>query len=65
LLRLAILLHQGRDADAVVEPEIKANKFMLELVFPDGYLDSRAMTVLNLESEKNLFDVACYDLNFK
>jgi exopolyphosphatase/guanosine-5'-triphosphate,3'-diphosphate pyrophosphatase len=65
LLRLAILLHLGRDADAVVEPEIKANKFLLELVFPDRYLDTHAMTVLNLESEKNLFDVACYDLNFK
>jgi exopolyphosphatase/guanosine-5'-triphosphate,3'-diphosphate pyrophosphatase len=65
ILRLAILFHQGRDAEVVVEPKIKASKFSLELEFPDDYLDTHAMTVMNLESEKVALSAACYELEFK
>jgi exopolyphosphatase/guanosine-5'-triphosphate,3'-diphosphate pyrophosphatase len=65
ILRLAILFHQGRDAEVVVEPKIKASKFSLELEFPEDYLDTHAMTVMNLESEKVALNAACYELKFK
>ena len=67
ILRLSILFHQGRDPDAssVVLPKITASKFSINLEFPKGYLDDHPMTVLDLESEKNLLDAACYELNFK
>jgi exopolyphosphatase/guanosine-5'-triphosphate,3'-diphosphate pyrophosphatase len=65
ILRLAILFHQGRDAEVVVEPKVKASKFSLELDFPEEYLSTHAMTVMNLESEKVSLNTACYELKFK
>ena len=65
LLRLAILLHQGRDPETVIEPIIKASKFVIELEFPEDFLSTHPMTVLNLESEKKLLSAACFEVSFK
>lgn len=67
LLRLAILFHQGRspDGDSVVLPKIKVNKFSVNLVFPEGYLEDHPMTAMNLDAEKNYLDGICYELKYK
>ncbi len=60
---MAILLHQGRDPETVIEPIIKASKFVIELEFPEDFLSTHPMTVLNLESEKKLLSAACFEVS--
>jgi exopolyphosphatase/guanosine-5'-triphosphate,3'-diphosphate pyrophosphatase len=51
LLRLAVLLHRGRSADALPKIELTARGGALELRFPAGWLDEHPLTVADLQLE--------------
>ncbi len=51
LLRLAVLFHRSRNSDAVPKVKLKAKKDMLELRFPDGWLEQHPLTNSDLEQE--------------
>jgi exopolyphosphatase/guanosine-5'-triphosphate,3'-diphosphate pyrophosphatase len=65
ILRLAVLLHHNRDGEAIIEPEFSVNKAEIDLVFPEGYLDSHAMTERDLQSEQKILADAKFELRFK
>ena len=51
LLRVAVLLHRGRSADALPEIELSARGSALELRFPARWLDEHPLTVADLQLE--------------
>jgi exopolyphosphatase/guanosine-5'-triphosphate,3'-diphosphate pyrophosphatase len=51
LLRVAVLLHRGRSADALPKIELTARDGALELRFPPGWLDEHPLTVADLQLE--------------
>lgn len=65
ILRLAVLLHHNRDVEAVIEPEFAVDKAEIDLIFPEGYLESHAMTERDLQSEQKILTEAKFDLRFK
>jgi exopolyphosphatase/guanosine-5'-triphosphate,3'-diphosphate pyrophosphatase len=52
LLRLAVLLNRGRHDEAPPKTRAKAKKKTLWLYFPDGWLEARPLTRLDLEREQ-------------
>lgn len=51
LLRLSCLLHRNRHADPLPQFQIRLTAERMELLFPDGWLGSRPLTVADLDSE--------------
>ena len=51
MLRLAVLLHRGRSADALPKIELQAKGRSLEIAFPKGWLDEHPLTATDLENE--------------
>jgi exopolyphosphatase/guanosine-5'-triphosphate,3'-diphosphate pyrophosphatase len=51
LLRLAVLLHRGRSAEALPRIDLQAKGRSLEISFPRGWLDEHPLTVADLDIE--------------
>jgi exopolyphosphatase/guanosine-5'-triphosphate,3'-diphosphate pyrophosphatase len=51
LLRLAVLMHRGRSADAEPNPQLEAEGDTLRLRFPAGWLEAHPLTRLEFEQE--------------
>jgi exopolyphosphatase/guanosine-5'-triphosphate,3'-diphosphate pyrophosphatase len=62
LLRLAVLLHRGRDANPLPELRCMAHAKRVELAFPAGWLDAHPLTVADLEEEAAFLRAADVDL---
>jgi exopolyphosphatase/guanosine-5'-triphosphate,3'-diphosphate pyrophosphatase len=64
ILRLAVLLHRGRSADAAPSPELQSQGDGLSLGFPDDWLANHPLTQLELEQEATLLAAAGISLGF-
>ncbi|NEX22002.1 exopolyphosphatase [Thiorhodococcus mannitoliphagus] len=64
ILRLAVLLHRGRSADAKPKPTLEADGDRLTLSFPDDWLTTHPLTQLELEQEAERLATAGIQLNF-
>lgn len=62
LLRLAVLLHRGRSPEALPGIGLRAKGRALTLVFPQGWLDDRALTIADLENEMRYIQAAGFSL---
>lgn len=51
ILRLAVLLHRGRSAEALPKIDLQPKGRALEIVFPRGWLDTHPLTAADLENE--------------
>lgn len=65
LLRLAVLLHRGRNDLAVPEIDITIKGKKIDLRFPTNWLDQNGMTLADLIKEINYLDNAGYKLTFE
>jgi exopolyphosphatase/guanosine-5'-triphosphate,3'-diphosphate pyrophosphatase len=65
LLRLAVLLHRGHRRQELPEAVLKVKKHVLELTFPDGWLDENPLTRVDLETEAQYLKKADYRLLFR
>ena len=63
LLRLAILCHRSRDDKPLPPLMIKADKFRLELTFPEGWLDEHPLTQAELDNEAKYLKPTGFKLN--
>jgi len=64
LLRLAVLLHRGRNANAVPPIDLQAKARTLELSFPKGWLDAHPLTAADLEQEVEYLKAIGFKLRF-
>lgn len=64
ILRLAVLMHRGRSADSIPEPELSADGDTLVLRFPEGWLDDHPLTRLELEEEASRLLAGGLSLDF-
>jgi len=64
LLRLAVLLHRGRSANAVPEIALQAKARTLELGFPKEWLDTHPLTAADLEQEVEYLKGIGFKLRF-
>jgi exopolyphosphatase/guanosine-5'-triphosphate,3'-diphosphate pyrophosphatase len=64
LLRLSVLLHRGRSANAVPEIALQAKARSLELGFPKGWLDAHPLTAADLEQEFDYLKAIGFKLRF-
>lgn len=64
LLRLSILLHDDRKEGDMPIFTLKANGKKLHAEFLDGWLDSRPLTLANLQREAELLSASDYELTF-
>jgi exopolyphosphatase/guanosine-5'-triphosphate,3'-diphosphate pyrophosphatase len=64
LLRLAVLLHRGRSANAVPQIELQAKARTVELAFPKGWLDAHPLTAADLEQEVDYLKGIGFKLRF-
>ena len=51
ILRLAVLLHRGRSAQALPDIDLQPRARALDITFPKGWLDSNPLTAADLENE--------------
>ena len=51
ILRLAVLLHRGRTAEALPKIELQPKPRALDITFPKGWLDSHPLTAADLDNE--------------
>ncbi len=51
ILRLAVLLHRGRSAEALPKIELQPRARALDISFPKGWLDTHPLTAADLENE--------------
>ena len=65
LLRLAVLLHRGRNDQAIPDISIKIKNNKINLLFPKGWLDANGMTLADLIKEINYLDKVGYKLSFE
>jgi exopolyphosphatase/guanosine-5'-triphosphate,3'-diphosphate pyrophosphatase len=63
-LRLAVLLHRGRSANAVPAIELQAKSRTLDLAFPKGWLEANPLTAADLEQETEYLKVIGFKLRF-
>ncbi len=64
ILRLSVLLHNGRGISDVIDPTIEIEKSIITLSFPEGFLENHAMTEMDLEREKTFLSHAGFELEF-
>ncbi|NEV62886.1 exopolyphosphatase [Thiorhodococcus minor] len=64
ILRLAVLMHRGRSADAKPNPTLEADGDGLRLSFPDDWLATHPLTQLELEQEAERLASAGIQLSF-
>jgi exopolyphosphatase / guanosine-5'-triphosphate,3'-diphosphate pyrophosphatase len=64
ILRLAVLLHRGRSANAVPLIELQAKARSVELAFPKGWLDAHPLTAADLEQEVEYLKAFGFKLRF-
>ncbi len=64
LLRLAVLLHQGRGIEAVAIPTFSIDQQRIHLSFPANWLHQHPMTSMDLELETSFLHAAGYELVF-
>jgi exopolyphosphatase/guanosine-5'-triphosphate,3'-diphosphate pyrophosphatase len=64
LLRLAVLLNRSRTLAALPEITATAEEALLELTFPQGWLDAHPLTQTDLESEREFLAAAKFELRF-
>jgi exopolyphosphatase / guanosine-5'-triphosphate,3'-diphosphate pyrophosphatase len=62
LLRLAVLLHRGRSAEALPKIELQPKARSLDIAFPRGWLDSHPLTAADLENEIEYLKAASFRL---
>jgi exopolyphosphatase/guanosine-5'-triphosphate,3'-diphosphate pyrophosphatase len=65
LLRIAVLLHRGRTDVLIPDIDITVNNKIINLRFPDDWLDEHGMTLADLIKEINHLDTAGYKLSFE
>ncbi len=53
ILRLAVLLHRGRSAEALPKITLNARGRSLEMAFPRGWIDAHPLTQADLENESD------------
>lgn len=63
LLRIAALLHHGRNDTELPGIRAKVGDAVLTLQFPDGWLDEHPLTRADIEQEQEFFRAAGYELN--
>ncbi|MCJ8170502.1 exopolyphosphatase [Atopomonas sediminilitoris] len=63
ILRLAILLFRNREDEAPILT-LTAGRRSLQIVFPDGWLQERSLTVADFEQEASWLGKAGYELTF-
>lgn len=64
LLRLAVLLHHGRDTQPVAVPTLTLSRQAIQLRFPKDFLISHPMTEMDLALEKDYLHTIGFDLTF-
>ncbi|MBL8265747.1 exopolyphosphatase [Steroidobacter sp.] len=62
ILRLAVLLHRGRSAEALPKIELQPRARALDITFPKGWLDSHPLTATDLENEIEYLKAAGFRL---
>ncbi|HEY0939966.1 MAG TPA: exopolyphosphatase [Steroidobacter sp.] len=62
ILRLAVLLHRGRSAQALPRIELQPKARALEITFPKGWLDTHPLTATDLENEVEYLKAAGFRL---
>lgn len=62
VLRLAVLLHRGRSAQALPQIELQPKARSLEIGFPKGWLDANPLTATDLENEVEYLKAAGFRL---
>jgi len=65
LLRLAVLLHRSRSSTMRVDPLIQVNGKQIELIFPEGWLESHTLPRMELELESKRLKTAGFKLKFR
>lgn len=65
LLRLAVLLHRGRNDQAIPDIAITIKGRKINLGFPEDWLDDNGMTLADLIKEINYLDNVGYKLSFE
>jgi exopolyphosphatase/guanosine-5'-triphosphate,3'-diphosphate pyrophosphatase len=65
VLRLAVLLRRGRSKEPLPAFTITASGSKLKLEFPEGWLDSNALTLADLEREKKYLKTIKVSLSFE
>jgi exopolyphosphatase/guanosine-5'-triphosphate,3'-diphosphate pyrophosphatase len=65
LLRLAVLLHRSRSVNPLPEFNLQAQKKMLTLQFPAGWLEAHPLTQADLEQEAVYLQAAGFKLEFE
>jgi exopolyphosphatase/guanosine-5'-triphosphate,3'-diphosphate pyrophosphatase len=63
-LRLAVLLHRGRSANAVPAIEMQAKSRTVDLAFPKGWLEANPLTAADLEQEMDYLKAIGFKLRF-
>jgi exopolyphosphatase/guanosine-5'-triphosphate,3'-diphosphate pyrophosphatase len=64
LLRLAVLLNRSRTLAALPEITATAEEALLELAFPQAWLDEHPLTQTDLETEREFLSAAKFELKF-
>ena len=64
LLRLAVVLHRGRQPEPVPLTRIEVRGRAVRLRFEPGWLDGHALTLADLEAERDEFAKAGFKLEF-
>jgi exopolyphosphatase/guanosine-5'-triphosphate,3'-diphosphate pyrophosphatase len=62
LLRLAVLLHRGRSAQALPKIDVRAKVRSIEISFPRGWIEDHPLTAADLEQEVDYLKVAGFRL---
>jgi exopolyphosphatase/guanosine-5'-triphosphate,3'-diphosphate pyrophosphatase len=64
ILRLAVLLHRGRDVVPLPNIALAASKKSLDIRFPKGWLEERQLTKADLQQEANYLAAVDFKLSF-
>ena len=62
ILRLAVLLHRGRSAEALPKIELQAKPRALDITFPKGWLEAHPLTAADLDNEIEYLKAATFRL---
>ena len=62
ILRLAVLLHRGRSAEALPRIELQAKPRALDIAFPKGWLEAHPLTAADLDNEIEYLKAAMFRL---
>ncbi len=65
LLRLAVVLHRGRSANALPNIKLQARTRALEMEFPSRWLEDHPLTLADLEQEAEFLKAVGFKLKFE